>query len=202
MRGARSELPPLRPDLAAALLAALVAAAPAAQARAQSNDGDARAATGAWLGTSRIAGSWVGQAEASFSIRVLPWLEVGGAGRIDLHHPTIENQGSSLRVRFGYGGLELDAHPRPMGRDMLRVGVLLGAGNLDVQDPAVGTVLDSDNGAVIEPSVSLNVPLVGKLAARAAGSWRVAVGFEALGGLGSRNLSGPALLLGLAVGPF
>ena len=66
----------------------------------------------------------------------------------------------------------------------------------------MGAVLDSDNGAVLEPSLSWSLPLLSGVAGGGSLSWRFAYGFKALGGLESRDLSGPAFLVRLVLGPF
>jgi len=105
-------------------------------------------------GVSRLGGEWVTQAGGSLSFRISSFIEIGGGGRIDLSHPALTGLGSPSRLHFGYAGLQVTLRPAPRGLPGLRLGALLGAGNLDVKDPAVGAVLDSDNGAVLEPSLS------------------------------------------------
>ena len=201
MHESRQELRPLRTAFAAPLLTLWVAGGHAS-AQAPGADPATRAIATADAGFSRVAGEWVPQAGGTLSFRISPFLEVGGGARIDLSHPTFTSQGSTSRLRFGYGGLQVALRPAPQGWPDLRLGALIGAGNLDVQDPAVGTVLDSDNGAVLEPYASWSLPLTSKVAGGASFSWRFAYGFTARGGIASGDLSGPALLLRLVLGPF
>ncbi len=142
------------------------------------------------------------QASAELLFRLDRFVEVGGAGRVDLTHPTIVNEGSSLEPRFGYGGLQVALHPAPLLAPDLRFGALLGAGNLDIRDPAVDTELDSDNGLVIETGFSWGLRVASKVWIGASASWRFASGFDALGGVTSHDLQGPALLAGFSLGPF
>ena len=197
----RPELRPLRTALAAALLTLLVAAQHAG-AQAPASAPATRVTASVDAGVSRVAGEWVPQVGGALTFRLSRFIAVGGAGRVDVTHPELAGQGSTLRMRFGYGGLQVVLHPAPEGWPGLRLGALLAAGNVDVQDRAVGAVLDSDNGAVLEPSMSLSLPLISRVAGSASLSWRLAYGFATLGGLASRDLRGPAFLLGLMLGPF
>ena len=138
----------------------------------------------------------------SLTFRISSLVEIGGGGRIDLSHPTLTGLGSPSRLHFGYAGLQVTLRPAPRVWPGLRLGALLGAGNLDVRDPAVGAVLDSDNGAVVEPSLSWSLPFLPGMAGGGSLSWRFAYGFKALGGLQSQDLNGPAFLVRLVLGPF
>ena len=153
----RPELRPLRTALAAALLTLLVAAQHAG-AQAPASAPATRVTASVDAGVSRVAGEWVPQVGGALTFRLSRFIAVGGAGRVDVTHPELAGQGSTLRMRFGYGGLQVVLHPAPEGWPGLRLGALLAAGNVDVQDRAVGAVLDSDNGAVLEPSMSLSPP--------------------------------------------
>ena len=153
-------------------------------------------------GISRVAGEWVTQAGGSLSFRISSFIELGGGGRIDLSHHTPTGPGSPSRLHFGYAGLQVTLLPAPRGLPGLRLGALLGAGNLDVRDPSVRVVLDSDNGAVLEPSAAWSLPLLPAVVVGGSLSWRFAYGFKALGGIESRDLSGPAFRLHLLLGPF
>ena len=157
---------------------------------------------GAEVGVTRLAGHWVPGAGEAISLRVSPALELAGAARIALTHATVRRARSTVWLRFGYGGLRVVFRPAPQNGPDLRIGLLLGVGNADVHDPAVGTLLDSDNGLVLEPSVALQRTLGSRVATSAAFSWRVAAGFAALGGVHSRDVRGPTVALGLVVGLF
>ena len=177
-------------------------AARPAGAQAPVADPATRATATVNAGVSRLGGEWVTQAGGSLSFRISSFIEIGGGGRIDLSHPALTGLGSPSRLHFGYAGLQVTLRPAPRGLPGLRLGALLGAGNLDVKDPAVGAVLDSDNGAVLEPSLSWSLPLFYGLGGGGSISWRFAYGFKALGGLASQDLSGPAFLVRLLLGPF
>jgi hypothetical protein len=93
--------------------------------------------------------------------------------------------------------------PAPARFPGSRIAVLLGGGNADAEDVAVGGLLDSDNGVVVEPALSYRHPLRPEVAVTAALAWRHATGFTLLGGsIRSRDLRGPSLGVGVAIGPF
>ena len=186
----------------AALLALFTAGLRPASAHAQDTDPATRATVRVEAGVSRLAETWVGQAGAELLFRLDRFVEIGGAGRVDLTHPTVASEGMKLEPRFGYGGLQIALHPAPLLAPDLRIATLIGAGNLDVHDPAVDADLDSDNGLVIEPGLSWGLRVAPKLWIGASASWRFAAGFEALGGIRSEDLTGPALLAGFSLGPF
>ena len=92
--------------------------------------------------------------------------------------------------------------PIPSVAPGLRLGMLVGAGNADLEDPTAGTVIDADNGGVLEPMLSLSTTFLPRLTGALSFSWRLTFAFEALGGLESRKLRGPSLDVALVLGPF
>jgi hypothetical protein len=84
----------------------------------------------------------------------------------------------------------------------VRVGLLLAGANADLRDPAVGTLVDSENGAVVEPSASYSRAVLPGVTATGAVSWRFATRFGRIGDLRSRDLRGPGAGFALAIGPF
>ena len=54
----------------------------------------------------------------------------------------------------------------------------------------------------MEPTLRISRPLADRLALAGALSWRLAFGFDALGGIDSGRLRGPGLALGVVVGLF
>jgi hypothetical protein len=163
---------------------------------------DRRALASAEIAATRLAGAWVSQAGGALSFRLGRRFEIGGAARVGLTTPTVLRGGSTARLHFGYAGARVTLLPAPERWSGLRVGVLLGGGNADVSDPGIGALVDSDNGAVIEPSTSYSRALTAKVAATAALSWRYAAGFRLIGGLRSRDLRGPSAGIAITVGPF
>lgn len=142
------------------------------------------------------------QGGAVLALAVTPRLQLGGGARFDLTAPTIVHGGSRVLLQFGYAGLTVGVVPAPRRWPGLRVRALLGAGNASSKDPAIGTVLDSDNGVVVEPSVDYGIPLGARVRAAGSVSWRYADGFSVLGGVRSRDLRGGSVGLALSVGPF
>ena len=66
----------------------------------------------------------------------------------------------------------------------------------------MGAVLDSDNGAVLEPSLSWSLPFLPGVAGGGVALLALRLWVKALGGLQSQDLNGPAFLVRLVLGPF
>lgn len=174
-----------------------------AAARAQTYDGEARASVRAELGATRLAHESVRAAGVRILFRVARAVEVGGAARVDLTHPLVATDGAArLQARFGYGGVLLELRPAPESAPGLRLGTVLGAGNVQLRDPDSETVLDADNGLVAEPQVSWWIGVVPRVKLGVSAGWRLTRGFQALGGLASPDLRGGLLLAGIELGPF
>jgi hypothetical protein len=141
-------------------------------------------------------------AGGSLSFQLTRRIQVGGEARIALADATVERTGSVVRLHFGYAGARVSVLPAPARWPALWLGLLVGEGNADVKERALGTLVDSDNGLVIEPSASWRRTLLPRLVASADLSWRFASRFALTGAVRSRDLSGPALGLTLSVGPF
>ena len=200
VRGTPAERPPLtRP----AALALLVVFAGAGRAAAQADAPlDQRAVVDAEIVATRLAGSWVPQGGGSLSFRLGRRFEVGGTARVGLSAPTVTRGGPTVRLDFGYAGARVTVQPAPDEHPGFRLGLMTGVGNADVTDPSTGGLLDSDNGAVVEPSASYGRPLVRKVGAGAFVSWRYATRFRLIGGVRSRDLRGPSAGIAISVGPF
>jgi hypothetical protein len=142
-------------------------------------------------------------AGAALSLRLTRRFEVEALVRAALSEPTVAPGSATARLHFGYAGARVTFVPAPTRYPGARFGLLFGGGNADVEDLALGGPLDSDNGAVLEPTVSYSRPLIPKIAASGTLAWRYARGFSLLGGgVRSRDLRGPSLGVGLAIGPF
>jgi hypothetical protein len=125
---------------------------------------------------------------------------VGGAG----FSMMVEN----LELHIGYAGLLVERVLRPLytpdsGRPANVVARLtIGAGNGEVRDAATGARLRSDNFAVLEPALSLQVPLSRLISAGATAGYRVVGGVDGLQGVEEENLTGWSLGLLIRAGPF
>ena len=202
MRIAAAELRPLSRTGVAAILLFLAAARPAVGQETPLVAGDARAFVTAEIATTRLAGEWTPQAGGRLELHLSSRILVGGAARIGLTSPTFERVGSSVRLHFGYAGVAIGVLPEPVRWPGLRLGALLGGGNADAMDPALGTLLDSDNGIVVEPSAAYALRLHGRASMAASAAWRYAAGFSLLGGVRSRDLRGFSAAFGITLGPF
>lgn len=198
LSGRCSELRPLKRGILFSLLTWLLLAGRATCQAPGAPPG--RIVVGTDLSITRLAGAWVPQAGAAISLRLTPRILVGGVGRVDLEHLTIASQGD-VRVRFGYGGVRVEVQPWTRWPG-LGFSLLAGAGNVDALEPNTGSVVDSENGAIIEPGISFTRALVGRVGLFATASWRHAFEFEDVVSLDSRDLSGPRLGIGLTLGPF
>lgn len=197
LRGRPTELRPLiRVALAAAVLVTLAHARPVA---AQS---DPLAVAAAEIGVTRLAGQWVPAAGGALSVRLAPWIDVGGAARVALADPSVTRDGSRVRIHFGYAGLRVSTRPAPERARGVRLDLLVAAGNVDLEDAGAGTAIDSDNGALLEPSLSVTRAVAGPLSMSAAAAWRFVAGFDLLGDVDTRDLRGPTFSVGLAIGPL
>ncbi|MSR35222.1 MAG: hypothetical protein EXR95_01085 [Gemmatimonadetes bacterium] len=174
----------------------------AAQTAARPIFGTARAVAAAEVATTRLGGSWIPMAGGSLSFGLTPRIEIGGAARVGLSDATVVRAGSVVRLHFGYAGVRLSVLPAPARWPALRLGLLVGEGNADVKEPALGTLIDSDNGLVIEPSANWRRALLPRVVASADLSWRFASRFALTSAVRSRDVRGPALGLSLSIGPF
>jgi hypothetical protein len=193
--GRRSELRPLKRGLLFSLLTWLLLVGRATGQAPGTSPG--RVLVGANLSITTVASEWVPQAGAAISLRLTPRITVGAVGRVDLEPLTIEGQ--HVRVRFGYGGVRVGVQALSPG---LAVSLLAGAGNVDALESVVENVVDSENGAIVEPGISYTYGLVGRLGVSATASWRTAFEFEEVVGLDSSDFSGPTLGIELTFGPF
>lgn len=197
--GRRAELGPLRRAALLAILAGLSVASPAASQVAGPIEG--RVSINLQLSMADLADQWVPQASGALLFDAAPWIQVGGVGSVGLDHPEVRGA-SELRVRFGYGGVRVAVRPAAERLPGLSLTMIAAAGNVDVQEPTIGSTLDSENGGVVEPGVTWVRPLGAHLGLLASASWRFAFEFENLVGVSSSELGGPALGVGLVLGPF
>jgi hypothetical protein len=153
------------------------------------------------LGVTRLSGEWIPQTGVALVLHVSPSIQLAGVARVGLDHPTVREQGD-VQVRFGYGGVRVAVRLAPERSPGLVLSLLGGAGNVDVQEPTIGAVVDSENGGVVEPGVSFTHPLRGRFGMIASASWRFAFEFDAVVGVDSAELGGPSLGIGLSFGPF
>jgi hypothetical protein len=148
---------------------------------------------------------------AAALLGVSPAWRVGGAGfsmleRVNLEiPPPLEN----LELHIGYAGVlvervlrSLSTSPASGRSAALMARMILGAGNGEVRDAATGARLRSDNFAVVEPAVSVQVPLSRLISAGAAAGYRVVSGVDGLQSVEEENLRGWSLGLLFRVGPF
>jgi hypothetical protein len=153
------------------------------------------------LSVTRLSGEWIPQTGLALALDVSPGVQLAGVARVGLDHPTLRDQGD-VQVRFGYGGVRLAVWPAPERSPGLVLSLMGGAGNVDVQEPTIGGVLDSENGGVIEPGLAVTHRLRGRLAVLASATWRFAFEFDAMVGADTAELGGPSLGIGLSFGPF
>jgi hypothetical protein len=197
--GRRPELRPLKRGVLPALLTWLLLAGPAAAQSA--DDSGARVSASTELALTQLADEWIPQAGGAITLRVAPWLQVGGVGRVGLEHLSLREQ-PGVQIRFGYGGVRVGVRPAAARWPGFTVSLLGGAGNVDVRELTTAGVVDSENGGVIEPGVSLERALGSRVRAGASASWRFAFEFDAVVGIDSNELGGPAIGVGLTIGPF
>jgi len=191
----RQELRPLKRGALLSLLTWLLLASPVT---AQDSG---RLMMGADLSIAHLYGEWTPQIGGVVALRLAPWIDVGGAARVDLEHPTVEEQGD-VRIRFGYGGVRVAVRPALERWPGLTVSLLGGAGNVDVHEPSFGGVVSSENGGIVEPGVSFTQALASRLGVSASASWRFAFEFDAEVGVDPAEIGGPALGIGFTLGPF
>ena len=197
MPGRRPELHPLKSGPLLTLLTCLLVARPATgQTPRDSESAGGRISLIPELAITRLAGEWVPAAGATVSLRLASWIALGAGARVGLDHPTVVDAGSIVRLRFGYGGLRVALRPVSSGPTKVVLSLLAGAGNVDVQERSVGAVIDSDNGVVLEPAVTVARVVGSHVVATASLSWRITSGFEGVGGIDSSTLRGPGLALG------
>jgi hypothetical protein len=197
--GRRAELGPLKRGVPFALLLwVLLAARAAGQAPGPPRG---RLSAAADLSVTRLSGEWIRQTGAALVLHVSPRIQVAGVARVGLDHPTVREQGD-VQVRFGYGGVRIAVQPAPERAPGFVLSFLGGAGNVDVREPTIGSIVDSENGGVVEPGVSFTHPIARRLGVLASASWRFAFEFDAVVGVDSAELGGPAIGIGLSFGPF
>ena len=144
----------------------------------------------------------------SVGLEIGPRWGAGGAGISVLKDiPVQDDLTGPSELRLGYAGvwLEWTAPPAAVvgSTDFeARLRLLAGAGNAELRQSPLGTLLASDNFAVLEPSASLERRLGQRLGIGAWAGYRVALDVQNLPGLDASDLDGLALGLRLRLGPF
>lgn len=185
------------------LFPATVVPAAAQEATAERSDG-VRAFAEAGVAGTRIHGEATAVLGLAMGLSVGPGLSIGGAARL-LPGPVAVGRVvlQEVELEVGYGGLLLQLR-RPAWSDrgawILRA--LVGAGNADVLEQSTSLRLDSDNFLVVEPSVGVELALLGPLWAGASISYRFVSGVEDLRGVGASDLRSPSLALRLRISPL
>jgi hypothetical protein len=109
---------------------------------------------------------------------------------------------AGLRMELAYGGaLAGWSFARREGA-RAEARVLAGAGTARLTLRAAGAEIAADNFLAVEPAVSASVPLVGPVGVWAELAWRWVRGVEDLPGVGSDQIQGPSVSLGVTLGPF
>jgi hypothetical protein len=115
------------------------------------------------------------------------------------------------QLHVGYGGAVLErvlrarssqAGPGPTSRLAVCGRLLIGVGNANARDAVTRVRYLSDNFFMVEPTVSLAMPLGSWVEGAALLGFRIPLGVEDLGGVEERDLRGLSLGLSLHFGPF
>lgn len=111
-----------------------------------------------------------------------------------------------LELNIGYAGLFLqrsfNLSPDSPTRPELSPRLLIGAGNAEVRDSGTESRLRSDNFLVLEPTLSFQAAMAGRVSVGAVAAWRSVVGVEELQNIEERSLKGWSLGLVISFGPF
>jgi hypothetical protein len=111
-----------------------------------------------------------------------------------------------LELNIGYAGLFLQRSfylsPGSSTRPTLSPRLLIGAGNAEVRDSGTESRLRSDNFLVLEPTLSFEAAMAGRISVGAVAAWRSVVGVEELQNIEERSLEGWSLGLVMRFGPF
>ena len=126
-------------------------------------------------------------------------IALGGRGHVLIGKVRTTNAktGASQELGFGYGGVALE-YLRP-GDGTLRwgIGLLIGAGRLEVTDPTLAAEVATDNFVVVEPRLLASVTGPTVLTTWLEMSYRAVTRVHDLPGLGAGKLRGAAVSLGI-----
>lgn len=127
-----------------------------------------------------------------------------GAGGWILTDPvelTTGRSGSGVHLRLAYGGVLSEWPLLRTRRVDAAAGLLVGVGNAKLELAAVGAEIASDNFAVVEPGVVVDLRVASWLGLVGGLSWRWVGGVEDLPGVDGEHLEGVSGTLGLRLGP-
>jgi hypothetical protein len=127
---------------------------------------------------------------------------VGGGGLVLLEEVELEGTeaGTGFTLDFGYGGVFFRFW-QPLSSDLTgELGLILGAGNGDVNDGLSGTELGSDNFVIAEPEVSVFYRLFPSIHLGASLGYRLAWGVQDLPSVTQDDLRAATATLSLRWG--
>jgi len=124
---------------------------------------------------------------------------LGGSGYVASGAGFVAVGQTNLRVDLGYGGLEFDAPLPWVTSEEARFSLLLGGGNAEVVEAAVGRELGADNFLVVEPRLLWSRQIAEFAQGTLALGYRAAFGVDDLPGIGGQQLSGPSLSLSVSI---
>lgn len=157
--------------------------------------GTVHAFLGAFLRTTRIAGSMELMLGGEASLRFREHFTVGAAGGGLLEPaPLLRSESDlGLDLRVGYGGLVFGYEPSPQWTASPAARVLVGAGNAEVRAIPVGNRLGSDNFLVVEPEARLHLRVAPGVFAGLAVGYRMVFGVQDLPDVSPEDLRGLSL---------
>lgn len=131
-------------------------------------------------GLTRMLNEWSGTLGAELTVHVGGGVRIGGGATRVLRTVT----GGSLRsgapgdLRSGFGGaiVELDLDRRRR----IALGVLVGGGHVTLTDPVTGTLSDADSFFMLEPRLTLVLPVSAELGIWSRASYRQCHGLSGL----------------------
>jgi hypothetical protein len=115
--------------------------------------------------------------------------------------PYVPPAGGTAYLTFGYGGLELQYFVRPLRLTHLAFSLLIGVGGAEYRQGGGGQLTPSSTLFVAEPGAGIQLNLTRGIRLSATGSYRMVSGVR-LSGLSNRDVSGPAVALGVEFGRF
>lgn len=200
MQGRRTERKLIR---SRAVLIAFLLLGPGA-AGAQQRAPKATFEAGTAVRATRLRGGTSYLAGGSAQLAIHDRFSFGGAGWVLLGASALPGAtpSSDLEFRVAYGGVYTEFRILGSERRNVSVGALMGAGNGKVTLPAVGTQIAADNFGVVEPDVSADLALFGRLHARLTVGYRATFGVEDLPGISATDLRGYVAGVGLTIRPF